>query len=173
MLCLIRIDIVKLTLAQGCEALCGSKLLSPIGVNIAQLKFRLNRTPIVSELLSLILGAAVELNLDQQNKSIAHKTNTQHRLLGCRGLMAIWAVADGFFLIMLCSGLWALASLLWSLVSGLWSSGPWKLSSGLWPLASGLWRFGSMFSVRPRFVFALVCSYVVFFAPACCTLIAR
>ena len=64
MLCLIRIDIVKLTLAQGCEALCGSKLLSPIGVNIAQLKFRLNRNPIVSELLSVIFGATVELNLD-------------------------------------------------------------------------------------------------------------
>ena len=119
-------------------------------------------TPIVSEQLSSIWGATVELNLDEQNKNIANKTNTQHRLLGCRGLMAIWAVAVGFFLIMLCSGLWALASLLWSLVSGLWSSGPWKLSSGLWPLASGLWRFGSIFFVRLRFVFALVWSYAVF-----------
>ena len=98
-----------------------------------------------SKLLSSIWGATVELNLNQQNKSIANKTNTQHRLLGCRGLMAIWAVAVGFFLIMLCSGLWTLASLLWPLVSGLWSPGLWKLSSGLWPLASGLWRFGSIF----------------------------
>ena len=152
--------------------------MSPIGVNTALLNFRLNRNSnwvrtvelnlgrncqvrFGSKLLSSIWGATVELNLDEQNKSIASKTNTQHRALGCRGLMAIWAVAVGFFLIMLCSGLWALASLLWSLVSGLWSSGPWKLSSGLWPLASGLWRFGSIFFVRLRFVFAPVCSYVV------------
>ena len=152
--------------------------MSPIGVNTAQLNFRLNRNSnwvrtvelnlgrncqvrFGSKLLSSIWGATVELNLNQQNKSIANKTNTQHRLLGCRGLRPIWAVAVGFFLIMLCSGLWTLASLLWPLVSGLWSPGLWKLPSGLWPLASGLWRFGSIFFVRLRFVFAPVFSYVV------------
>ena len=93
----------------------------------------------MSELLSSIWGATVELNLDEQNKSIANKTNTQHRLLGCRGLMAIWAVAVGFFLIMLCSGLWPLDPGIASLASGVWPLVPWALEAVLWPLAFCLW----------------------------------